>query len=147
MEKGLILEPPKSKASRRVIDLDSGTMEVLRNHKVKQMEHRLTLQGAYEDNDLVFPNDFGRPLNPMALTRALTGAVKRVRADDTKIKLHSLRHFHASVLLQSGQNPVLVSKRLGHSTVSMTLDVYGHLMPGWQREAAEVFAKAMEQGS
>jgi len=50
------------------------------------------------------------------------------------------------VLLQSGQSPVLVSKRLGHSSVSMTLDIYAHLMPGWQREAAEVFAKAMNQG-
>ena len=54
---------------------------------------------------------------------------------------------HASVLLQNGQNPVLVSKRLGHSTVSMTLDIYGHLLPGWQREAAEVFAKVMSQGN
>jgi integrase len=62
-------------------------------------------------------------------------------------KLHDLRHFHVSLLLQSGQSPVLVSKRLGHSSVSMTLDVYGHLMPGWQREAAEVFAKAMSQRS
>ena len=69
----------------------------------------------------------------------MTGAVQT--------KLHDLRHFHASVLLQSGQNPVLVSKRLGHSSVSMTMDVYGHLMPGWQREAAEVFAKAMSQTS
>ena len=54
--------------------------------------------------------------------------------------------FHASLLLQIGQNPVLVSKMLRHSSVSMSLDIYGHLMPGWQREAAEVFAKAMEQG-
>ena len=79
----------------------------------------------------------------MALTRALGKASKRVDANG--IKIHDLRHFHASVLLQSGQNPVLVSKRLGHSTVSMTLDVYGHLMPGWQREAANVFAQVMQQ--
>ena len=93
----------------------------------------------------MFPNDFGRLLNPMALTRVLNRAAKRVGVEG--VKLHDLRHFHASVLLQSGQNPVLVSKRLGHSTVSMTLDIYGHLMLGWQREAAEVFARAMEQGS
>ena len=143
-DKGLILEPPKSRASRRVIDLDNGTMEVLRDHKVRQMEHRLVLGKTYEDHDLVFPNEFGHPLNPMALTRALNRAGKRVQAD--RMKLHDLRHFHASLLLQSGQNPVLVSKRLGHSAVNMTLDIYGHLMPGWQREAAEVFAKAMERG-
>lgn len=138
------MEPPKSKASRRVIDLDDGTMEVLRLHRVRQMEHRLVLARSYADNDLVFPDEFGKFLNPMALTRTLNHAGRRVGAQH--IKLHDLRHFHASVLLQSGQNPVLVSKRLGHSTVSMTLDIYGHLLPGWQREAAEVFAKAMSQG-
>lgn len=143
-ERGLILEPPKSKASRRVIDLDSGTMEVLRNHKVKQMEHRLSLGGAYEDSDRVFPNEFGQLPNPMVLTRASNHVTKRIEVHG--VKPHDLRHFHASVLLQSGQNPVLVSKRLGHSTVSMTLDIYGHLMPGWQTEAANVFAKAMETG-
>ena len=79
----------------------------------------------------------------MALTRALNRAAKRV--DSKGVKIHDLRHFHASVLLQNGQNPVLVSKRLGHSTVSMTLDIYGHLMPGWQKEAANVFAMAMQQ--
>ena len=120
-------------------------MEVLRDHKVRQMEQRLALGPAYEDNDLVFPNEFGKPLNPMALTRTLNRAANRIGVD--RIKLHDLRHFHASLLLQSGQNSVLVSKRLGHSTFSMTLDVYGHLMPGWQREAAEVFAKAMERGN
>ena len=144
-EYGLIFEPPKSTASRRVINLDDGTMEVLRAHKVRQMEHRLTMAQSYEDNDLVFPNEFGQPLNPMKLTRALDRAGKRVTADH--VKLHDLRHFHASVLLQSVQSPVLVSKRLGQSSVSMTLDIYAHLMPGWQREAAEVFAKAMNQGS
>ena len=98
---------------------------------------------SYEDNDLVFPNEYGQPLNPMRLTRALDRAGKRIGAEH--VEPH-LRHFHASVLLQSGQSPVLVSKRLGHSSVSMTLDIYAHLMPGWQREAAEVFAKAMNQG-
>ena len=92
----------------------------------------------------MFPSEFGRVVNPMALTRALDRTGRRVQAGH--VKLHDLRHFHISVLLQNGQNPVLVSKRLGHSTVSMTLDIYGHLMPGWQKEAAEVFAKAMEQG-
>lgn len=144
-ELGLILEPPKSRSGRRVINLDDGTAQVLHEHKVRQMEHRLVLGSTHEDNDLVFPDEFGAPLNPMALTRALQRAARQ--ADAGHVKLHDLRHFHASLLLQSGQSPVLVSKRLGHSSVSMTLDVYGHLMPGWQKEAAEVFARAMNQGS
>ena len=122
-EKGLILEPPKSKASRKVIDLDEGTMQVLREHRVRQMEHRMAVGGVYDDNDLVFPNELGELLNPMALARALIHAAGRAGVEH--IKLHDLRHFHASVMVQSGQNPVLVSKRLGHSTVSMTPESTG----------------------
>ena len=94
--------------------LDSGTMQVLQDYRIKQMEHRLTLGRTYEDHGLVFPNEFGKPLNPMALKRALDCAATLVGAN--QVKLHDMRHFHASVLLQSGQNPIVVSKRLGHST-------------------------------
>ena len=83
-EMGLILEPPKSKASRRVIDLDDGTMQILHEHKVRQMENRLILGRTYEDNDLVFPNEFGQPLNPMALTRALVRAARRAGGEHVK---------------------------------------------------------------
>ena len=84
-QKGLIFEPPKSAASRRVINLDDGTMEVIRAHKVRQMEHRLTMAQSYEDNDLVFPNEYGQPLNPMRLTRALDRAGKRIGAEHVKL--------------------------------------------------------------
>ena len=57
-----------------------------------------------------------------------------------------MRHFHASVALQTGQNIVVVSKRLGHSSVSVTSDIYAHALPGWQKQAAEAFARAMEEG-
>ena len=80
----------------------------------------------------------------MALTRAFQSLAKRMGL--TGIKLHDLRHFHASVMLQHGQNPALVSKRLGHVSVSTTLDIYSHILPGWQKEAANAFAKAMDQG-
>jgi len=76
-QKGLLFEPPKSAASRRVINLDDGTMEVLLTHKLGQMEHRLVMATSYEDNDLVFPNEYGQPLNPMRLTRALDRARSR----------------------------------------------------------------------
>ncbi len=64
-----------------------------------------------------------------------------------EIRLHVLRHFHASVMLQSGQSWVTVSRRLGHASASITADVYAHSMPGWQKEAANAFAKAMQEGS
>ena len=59
------------------------------------------------------------------------------------MRLHDLRYLHASLLIQEGFSPVMISKRLGHSDPSMTMDIYGHLMPGWQRQAAESFADVM----
>ena len=99
---------------------------------------------AYQDLDLVFPDELGHPTNPMALTRALKRLARRI--DINSIRIHDLRHFHATLMLQNGQNPVLVSKRLGHSSVSMTLDLYAHALPGWQKQAADKFAQAIEQG-
>jgi integrase len=80
----------------------------------------------------------------MAITRVFQGLAERVGMGH--IGLHDLRHFHASVMFKNGQSPALVSKRLGHASVSTTMDIYTHILPGWQREAANVFAKAMEQG-
>ena len=60
--------------------------------------------------------------------------------------LSSLRHFHASVTLQAGQNIVVVSKRLGHSNLSITSDIYAHSLPGWQLQVAEACADVMEGG-
>ena len=144
LQKGLILEPTKTNAGRRTIDLDDGTVAVLRAHMGKQLLSRMELEGAYEDNGLVFPGPLGAPLKPMALTRAFQSFAKRLGLE--RAKLHDLRHFHASVMLQSGQSLLLVSKRLGHTSISTTGNVYGHLLPGWQKEAANAFAKAMEEG-
>ena len=79
----------------------------------------------------------------MSLTRTLKKVVRR--AEVPKVRLDDFRHFHVFVLIQQGESSVMISKRLGHSNPSMTLDIYGHLMPGWQREAAESFASAMRR--
>ena len=91
-----------------------------------------------------YSGPLGAPLNPMTLTRTYQAFAKNVGLQEAKI--HDLRHFHASVMLQNGQSMVLVSKRLGHRSVTTTADVYAHLLPGWQKEAANAFAKAMERG-
>lgn len=69
LHKGIIVEPTKTNASRRMIDLDDETIGVLRAHLGKQLLHRMELEGAYDDNGLVFPGPLGQPLNPMAVTR------------------------------------------------------------------------------
>jgi integrase len=144
VEKGLIFQAPKTKSGRRVIDLDDDTVAVLRAHQGKQLLYKTELNGAFEENGLVFPNQLGGPLNPLAVTRAYQSYAKRLGI--TGAKIHDLRHFHASVMLQSGQTLLLVSKRLGHASVATTGDIYGHLLPGWQKDAAIAFAEAMKKG-
>ena len=144
LHKGVIIEPTKTAYSRRSVDLDDGTVSVLRAHLGEQLLHRMELEGAYEDYGLVFPDPLGKPLNPMALTRAFQAYAKRLGMKGAKP--HDLRHFHASVMLQNGQSLLLVSKRLGHASIATTGDIYGHLLPGWQKEAANAFAKAMKEG-
>lgn len=148
LHKGIIVEPtktPKTHDSRRMIDLDDETIGVLGAHLGKQLLHRMELEGAYDDNGLVFPGPLGQPLNPMAVTRGFSQSFAK-RMGFNGAKVHDLRHFHASVMLQNGQSLLLVSKRLGHASISTTGDVYGHLLPGWQKEAANAFAKAMKEG-
>ena len=141
-DKGLILQPPKTPSSRRVVDIDGDTVRILKIHKMRQLESKVRLGPSFSDNDLVFPNNFGHPLNPMALTRSLEKAREGFGLDG--MRLHDLRHLHASVLIQEGYDPLVISRRLGHSKPSMTMDIYGHLMPGRQRQAAESFANAMK---
>lgn len=119
------------------------TIEVVRAHKVRQLEHRLMLGQGWEDNDLPFPDPFGRPLNPMYLTRAFESLA---RSHGLKLRLHDLRHFHASALFQQGESPVLVSQRLGHQNIVTPIQLYGQLLSGKQKEAAETFAEAMPGG-
>jgi len=144
LHKGVLVEPTKNTYSRRSLDLDDDTLAVLRAHIGKQMLHRMELDGAYEDHGLVFPDGLGKPLNPMTVTRAFQSFARRVGLEGAKP--HDLRHFHASVMLQNGQSLLLVSKRLGHASIATTGDIYGHLLPGWQKEAANAFAKTMRDG-
>ena len=138
---GLVLQPTKTDGSRRRLDIDPDTVAVLRAHRVAQIEHRLRLDGAYEDNDLLFPDELGRPSNPMALTRAFKRLARTAGVAQTR--LHSLRHFHASALFELGESPMLVSRRLGHASIKTTIDLYGHLFEGAQKAAAGRFARAM----
>lgn len=139
-EKGIMIEPTKTAQSRRTIDLDAETVAVLRAHRVKQMEHRLMLGQGWHDDGLVFPNEQGGPSHPETLTRLYQGlaADEGVRVT----RLHDLRHLHASVLLQNGENLALVSKRLGHNSSVTTADIYHHILPGQGHKAATAAAIA-----
>ena len=142
---GILVEPPKTESGRRTVDLDDGTVQVLREHKQRQAERRDRIGEMYVDKGRVFADDLGNWISPKRLYDTVKRYGRRVGRPEMTVR--SLRHFHASLMLQSGQNIVVVSKRLGHSSVSMTLDIYAHLLPGWQKQAAEAFAVAMESES
>ena len=94
---------------------------------------------------LVFGHPDGTPRAPATLTHAFTKLVRRIGLDG--VRLHDLRHTHASLLLQQGANPKVVSERLGHSSIQITLDVYSHLLPGIQEAAALKFDEGMKSRS
>ena len=136
--KGMIVRKPKTKKSVRNIDLDAGTVEVLRQHRELQEQKGITAQ-----TDLVFPDQKGELMKPTTLDRDMKALAKR--AGLPSFNLHRLRHFHASVTLRNNPGDlVTVSRRLGHASVSTTLDIYGHVLAGWQRELADGFAQEME---
>ena len=141
---GLVVDVPKSKSGQRKIDLDARTVEILRAHREHQRQFRDALEDDFWGGDKVFTNHQGDWVNPNMVTRVIADLARRSGAD--AITARSLRHFHASVALQTGQNIVVVSKRLGHSNVSITSDIYAHALPGWQKETANAFAAAMAAG-
>jgi integrase len=127
----------KSVASGRTIHLSKRTVRMLTEHRELQAKEREIAGPAWKDHDLVFPRDDGTWHNPPAISLAFGRAVKRAGAPH--IRLHDVRHTHATLLLAAGVNPKVVSERLGHSSVAFTLDTYAHVMPGMQPEAAELF--------
>ena len=134
--------PPKTERGRRTIVLDQDTVDVLRAHRGSQLVKVVELDGAYSDQGYVFPNQIGGPLDPYVLTdawRKLTA-----RAGMSNVRLHDLRHFHASTLLQANTHPKVVQERLGHSTISITLDTYSHTVPSLQEQAVLDFARVMK---
>jgi integrase len=131
----LHFETPKTPKGRRVIDLDAGMVAVLRAHRTRQLEERLARGPAYQDSGLVFTRKDGSLIHPDRFSQMLDLYV--ARSGLPRIRLHDLRHAWASLALQAGVNPKVVSERLGHATVAFTLDVCSHVIPGMQAEAAE----------
>ena len=140
---GVIQEAPKTDSGRRTINLDHSTVEVLKEHQRRQSEARKEMGVLFQDGGWVFTDELGRPISPKRFYDSVKQYGRRVGSPRMTVK--NLRHFHATLMLQNGENPVIVSKRLGHSKVSITLDIYAHVLPGWQQEAAEAFADAMEE--
>lgn len=136
-----IVSEPKTARSRRSIALDAATVARVRQHRKAQAETRLLMGAAYQDQDLVVAEPDGTPIPPDRLSRQFDNELRK--AGLPAIRFHDLRHTHATMALAAGVHPKVVSDRLGHANVSITLDVYSHAVPAMEAEAAETVAALM----
>ncbi len=132
--RAILFHEPKTAKSRRTIALPPVTVAALRRHRAKQAAERLALGESYDDQDLVLAGPQGSPWRPDSIC-TLYGAIVK-RAGLKHVRFHDLRHSHATQLLRLGIPAKVVSERLGHATIGITLDTYSHVLPGMQEEAA-----------
>ena len=126
----------------RTISIGPALIKVLRSHKAQQNTERLGLGEFFEDNDLVYSGPDGTPKVPHCLSDAFRAAKRRI-TQLPSLTFHGLRHTHATILLRNGIHIKVVSERMGHSSVAITLEVYGHVIPGMQEKAAEEIDRAL----
>jgi len=142
---GFVFGKPKTVKSRRTIALPPTVCILLRQLKERQIGERLLLGLKLQDDDLVFAKPDGKPLDPSSVTHAFRRVIKR--AGLPSLRFHDLRHTHASLMLKQGIHPKIVSERLGHSSIGITLDTYSHVMPGLQEAAALRFEEGLRQAA
>ncbi len=146
----LVLEDTtKTKAGRRTVSLTDDAVRELKAHRKQQLRERLLLGPAYQDQGFVFCQADGSPTDPRNITKHFQRLLKK--AGLPKVRLHDLRHTHASLLLSRGVHPKIVQERLGHSSITMTLDLYSHLASGMDEAAAAtlngLFGEDIEKAS
>ncbi len=141
---GYLVTPPKSSKSRRAIDVTEYDVAVLRKHRALQIEERLKAGSAWRDEGWVFAKLDGNHINPNDLTKTFKSL--REELGLPTVRLHDLRHTHATLLLQAGVHLKVVQERLGHSTIAITADTYSHVTAGMQKAAARQFADELQKG-
>ncbi len=128
---------PKTSRSRRTVPFPESVAKALRAHRAKQSELRLKMGESYAKENLVFATVDGTPVNPRNLTlRHFKPSLKRAGLSDT-FRLYDLRHTCATLLFSANEHPKIVSERLGHASITLTLDTYTHVMPSMQQGASD----------
>jgi integrase len=135
------LQETKTTRSKRTISLDPITIEKLERHRRQQLQEKLRLGSAYEDNDFVIAREDGRPIYYRTMDNQWLKCIEE--AGVPRIRFHDLRHTHASLLIAQGVPINVVSERLGHAQTSITLNIYAHSNDNQQRQAANTFASAI----
>ncbi len=156
VHRGIGFAAPKTADSAGVVHLDSGTVAVLLGQQLAQGEERAEWGEAYADHGLVFARENGDPLRPSWVTRRFGELQEGVTVPSgpngapvalRRVRFHDLRHGAASMMLAAGVDLAIVSKVLRHSTIKLTADTYGHLLPGVGEAAADKRAAMIPRAS
>jgi integrase len=134
-KQGLVFEQPKTPRSRRTVVLPAFLRPYLERQHAEQARRRAANPGW--EHGIVIDRGDGLPLNPDTLS---AGWARHLRKQTLPpVRFHDLRHAHATLMLTQGVHPKVVSERLGHASVGITLDTYSHVLPSLQQEAAQAF--------
>jgi len=138
---GLREKEPKS-GKGRVVALSATLVSELRRYRTEQAQWLLKLGVRLTDDYHVVTREDGEPMQPRSLSRAFRRFMRRHKLP--QIRLHDLRHSHATHLLAAGVHPKIAQERLGHSSVGITLDMYSHVLPGMQEDAVAKVDAALQ---
>ena len=134
---------PKSTASQRRVALSPTLVVILQQHRATQEAQRILIGKQLDEEDLVFAYTDGRPLDPGTVTHAFSKVL--TKAGVPHMRFHDLRHTHATLMLKADVHPKIVSERLGHANIGITLDTYSHVVPGLQEVAAQRFEEIFDK--
>jgi integrase len=134
-DEGSVFTQLKTRSSARTIAIGIDTLSILKEYQQRQFNEITQVGKRWQDHDLVFPSTIGTPFNPRNLFRQYKILLKE--AGLPAIRFHDLRHTAASIMLNHGIPVLIVSKRLGHTKPSITLDIYGHLIPSMKEQVAQ----------
>jgi integrase len=139
VDNDVVVSEPKTAKGRRSIALDGATAAALRRLRRRQLEERLQAGELWVDTGLVVVGGDGLAVRPNTFSRTFTRQARA--AGLPAIRLHDLRHSYATAALSAGIPAKVVSERLGHANISITLDTYSHVLPNMQEQAAEQVAQ------
>lgn len=139
---GIQIGTPKTQASYRTISIDDMLLEELKSHKKRQLENRMRYGKFYYESSFVCTKENGQPVTPNSIKWSASKIKKNLGIN---FNFHSLRHTHATMLLEDGVKPKIVQERLGHSRISTTMDKYVHVTKKMRTEAVDIFAERLRR--
>ena len=139
-----VFKEPKTEHSRRRVAMTPKLASYLRSYRAEREALHREVERPLTLDDLVFPSIEGKPLDPCVLSHNFSNIAKKAGLED--VHFHTLRHTFASLMLNRGAKPKVISEALGHASVSFTMDVYSHIIEGMQEEAMALLDGVLPEG-